>query len=90
MIIFGYLTYRNIHSRRILAGQQADLQVVKMTLIQVVLAVIAIVPYGINSAYGLITSGIVKDPNRLTIESFVSITFSLLTYINYVVCLFIF
>jgi hypothetical protein len=89
MIVFGYLTYRNIHSRRILADQQADLQVVKMTLIQVVLVVIAIVPYGINNAYSLITSEVIKDSDRLKIESFVLTTTSLLTYINYVVCVFI-
>ncbi|CAF1331159.1 unnamed protein product [Adineta steineri] len=84
LVVFGYLTYRSIHLTRVLAEQQADHQLAKMTLIQVVLVVIAITPYGINNVYGLITSGISKDANRLAIESFASIIFILLTYTNYV------
>ncbi|CAF1213618.1 unnamed protein product [Adineta steineri] len=84
LVAFGYLTYRNIQLTRVLAEQQADHQLVKMTMIQVILVVIAITPLGINNVYALITSGVVKDENRLTIESFASIMVILLTYINYV------
>jgi hypothetical protein len=86
MVIFGYLTYRNIHVIRILAAQQADRQLTKMILLQVILLVICIVPYGINNAYGLITSGISKDSNRLMIESFIVTFLSLVTYLYYAVC----
>ncbi|CAF3806547.1 unnamed protein product [Adineta steineri] len=85
MIVFGYLTYRNIHLTRVIrAEQQADHQLVRMTLIQVILVVISITPYGMNNVYGLITSTISKDPDRLTKESFVSTILSLFTYVNYV------
>jgi hypothetical protein len=90
MVIFGYLTYRNIHLTRVLAEQQADRQLVRMILIQVLLVVICIVPYGINNAYALITSGVSKSTNRLIIESFVITIFSLVSYIYFAVYLFIF
>jgi hypothetical protein len=88
-LIFGYLTYRNIHLTRVLAEQQADRQLVRMTLIQVVLVVICITPYGVNSAYSLITSGVSKDANRLIKESFASTIFALVPYVYYAVCKFI-
>ncbi|CAF0858239.1 unnamed protein product [Adineta steineri] len=84
MIVFGYLTYRNIHLTRVLAEQQADHQLVRMTLIQVILVVISITPYGMNNVYGLITSSVSKDPDRTIKESFISTMFSLLAYVNYV------
>ncbi|CAF4153866.1 unnamed protein product [Adineta steineri] len=85
MIVFGYLTYRNIHLTRVIrAEQQADHQLVRMTLIQVILVVISITPYGINNVYGLITSTISKDLDRLTKESFISTILSLFTYVNYI------
>ncbi|CAF1168596.1 unnamed protein product [Rotaria sordida] len=83
MVVFGYLTYRNIHLRRALAEQQADRQVTRMTLIQVILVVICIVPYGINIAYNVATSGISKDANRLLIENFVQSTITLTSYIYF-------
>jgi len=86
MVTFGYLTYRNIHLTRVLAEQQADRQLAKMTLIQVILVVICFVPYSIYVAYSLITSGVSKDISRLIIESFVYTILSLLTYLYYAVC----
>jgi hypothetical protein len=56
-----------------------------MTLIQVVLDVICFVPYSIFIAYGLITSGVHKDINRLIIESFILTLFSLVCYFYYAV-----
>jgi hypothetical protein len=50
MFVFEGLTYRNIHLTRTLTEQQADYQVTKMTIMQVVLVVISITPFGIISA----------------------------------------
>ncbi|CAF1132494.1 unnamed protein product [Adineta steineri] len=83
MIGFGFLTYRNIRLTIALAELRADRQLAKMTLIQVVLVIISIIPYGINNAYGLITTGMTKDANRILIESFVSTIVSLITYLYY-------
>jgi hypothetical protein len=82
MMIFGYLTYRNIHLTRILAEQQADRQLAKMTLIQVIMFVICIVlvPYSIFIGYSLITSGVSKYINRLIIASFILMILSLVCY----------
>jgi hypothetical protein len=90
MVIFGYMAYRNIRQTTVLAELQADRQLIKMTLIQVIFVVICIVPFGINTAYTLITNQVAKDTNRLLDESFVSIMFSLVVYFYYAVCLFIF
>jgi hypothetical protein len=86
MVIFGYLTYRNIHLTRALAKQHADRQLVRMILIQVVLVVISITPYGIFNAYALITSGVNKNINRLIIESFALRIVSLISYFYFAVC----
>jgi hypothetical protein len=86
MVTFGYLTYRNIHSIRDLVAQQADRQLTEMILIQVILVVICIVPYGINNAYGLITSEMSKDANRLMIENFIVTILGLVSYLYYAVC----
>ncbi|CAF1079850.1 unnamed protein product [Adineta steineri] len=83
MIGFGFLTYRNIRLTIALAELRADRQLAKMTLIQVVLVIISIIPYGINNAYGLITTGMTKDANRILIESFVSTIVSLISYLYY-------
>ncbi|CAF3871875.1 unnamed protein product [Adineta steineri] len=89
MIIFGYLTYYNINSIRILTEQQADRQLIRMILSQAISAFITFIPYGINIAYSQITSNISKDPYRLNIESFISMMTTLLSYIYYAVCLLI-
>jgi hypothetical protein len=86
MVIFGYLTYRNIARTIVLAEQQADRQFVKMILIQVVLVVISMTPYGTDTIYRLITSKVIKSPNRLLKESFASTILILITYFYYVVC----
>ena len=83
MITFGYLTYRNIHSITALVTEQVDRQLTEMILIQVLLVVVCILPYGINNAYTLITSGIKKDTNRLAIESFIVTIIGLLSYFYY-------
>ncbi|CAF1313874.1 unnamed protein product [Adineta steineri] len=83
MIIFGYLTYRNIHLTKVLAQQQADRQLIRMTLIEVVLVVFTITPYGINNAYSLASVGVAKNADRLMSEYFASTMISLLTYFYY-------
>jgi hypothetical protein len=89
MTIFGYLAYRNIRQTIVLAELQADRQLTRMTLIQIVLVIICIIPAGIYSAYALITAGNVKDSNRLIKENFVLTIVSLVAYFYYAVCLFI-
>jgi hypothetical protein len=89
MVIFGYLTYRNIHLTRILVEQQADRQLAKMTLIQVILDVICFLPYSIYIAYSLITSGVNKNTYQLISESFILTIFSLVSYFYFAVMLII-
>ncbi|CAF1026932.1 unnamed protein product [Adineta steineri] len=86
MLIFGYLTYRNIRYTRMLAEQRIDRQFTKMVFIQVILLVICIVPYGINNTYNLITSNVLKDANRLENENFALAILSFISYFYYAVC----
>jgi len=86
MVIFGYLTYRNIRRTIVLAEQQADRQLVKMILIQVLLVVISMTPFGIYIIYYLITAEVVKGPNRLLKESFAEIILIFVSYCYYAVC----
>ncbi|CAF4230811.1 unnamed protein product [Adineta steineri] len=83
MALFGYLSYRNIQLTRVLSEQQADRQLVKMTLIQVVLVAVCIGPSGIINAYGLITSGVSKGTDRLNIENFISSMTSLISFLYF-------
>jgi hypothetical protein len=89
MVVFGYLAYQNIHSTRALAEQQADRQLTKMILIQVVLVVISTIPYGINSAYRLITVRIPKPIDQQVEEAFITTMVSLVSYLYYIVCVYI-
>ena len=43
-MIFGYLTYRNIRQATVLAEQQANRQVIKMVLLQIILIIISNTP----------------------------------------------
>lgn len=86
IVVFGYLTYRNIHSTIVFAEQHADRQFVRMTLIQVLLVVISMSPFGIYTVYSLITGRFTKDSDRLIKESFASTIFILISYFYYVVC----
>jgi hypothetical protein len=86
MIVFAWLTYRNIQQTRTLADLQADRQLVKMTFIQVVLIVTSIVPYGIYNVYSLFTQTIFKDVDRQLKEYLASSVFSMGTYFFNSVC----
>jgi hypothetical protein len=88
MVIFGCLAYRNIHQTRPLAEQQADRQMMRMVLIQIVLVVISNTPFGAFSAYELITAGVTKDFNRLMKETLAELILELISYSIYVVCIF--
>ena len=90
MVIFGYMTYRNMHLTRVLAEQRADRQLARMTIFQVILVIIGFVPYGINMAYLLVTSTMTKDSDRLLIENFITIVVGTLPHVYYSVCLVIF
>jgi hypothetical protein len=86
MVVFGCLAYRNIRLTIVLVAQHADRQLTKMILIQVLLVVISIMPYGINSAYRLITVAIPKSIDRQVEEAFITTMVSLVSYLYYIVC----
>ena len=85
MILFACLTYRNIRLTRGLTRQYADRQLTRMTLIQVIFIVVSIIPYGIDTAYNLFTSQMIKDTDRIAKESFALTVFLMSSYIYYVV-----
>ena len=89
MVTFGYLAYRNINQTRVLAEQRADRQLMRMTLVQIILVLISFIPFGTNNAYGLITSSVSKDTNRLMIENFSTTVTALVVYFYPAVCLII-
>jgi hypothetical protein len=88
MLVFGCLTYRNIHQTIVLAQQKADRQLMRMVLIQIVLVVFSMAPFGIYVAYDIITTGVKKDLDRQLKEYFALTILVLVTYFYYVVCLF--
>ena len=87
MILFGCLTHRNLCQTIVLAAQHADHQLAQMTFIQIILIIISITPYGINSAHRLNTTNTVKDNDRQIKENFATTMFILISYLYYIVCL---
>jgi hypothetical protein len=85
MIIFGWLTYLNIRQTRVLAEQQADRQLIRMTLTHVALVVISLLPWGIYNTYSLITQTTIKSSDRQLKEYFAAVVLSMVTYLYYVV-----
>lgn len=85
MFIFGCLTYQNIRQTIALLEQQADRQLVKMILMQIVFVTISVIPYDVNSLYNLITAGITKDAVRQQKELFATTIVSLLAYTYFAV-----
>ena len=71
MIVFSWLTYRNIQRTIALANQNVNYQLVKMTLFQVSLAIIGFLPFGSYNVHLLITQYVPKSYNRLLIERFI-------------------
>ena len=90
LLVFGYLTYRNIRLTRVLVEQQAVRQLAKMTLIQVALVIFSVVPYINLNMYNMITAGVVKDVDRQQKENFASTIVNLISYTHYVVRIFVF
>ncbi|CAF1053545.1 unnamed protein product [Adineta ricciae] len=76
MSLFGYLTYRNIRQTIALVEQHADRQLIKMTFLQVMLAFIDTAPLGSLYIYNMITSGMIKDQDRLMKEYFAYVIIS--------------
>jgi len=87
MVVFGWMTYLNIRHTIGVASQRADRQLTRMILMQVILVVISIFPYGILIFYQTITINTVKDQNRQLEENLVLIFLSMISYLIYVVCL---
>ena len=90
MFIFGCLTYRNIRQIKGLLRQYADRQLVKMTLIQLILVLISMIPFGINNSYNLITNGMIKQLDQSLKEAFALRIFTLTSYLYYIVSLVIY
>lgn len=88
MIVFGCLIYRNICQTQALLRQQANRQVVQMTLFQIILFIMSLLPYGIFSTYKLVTEQIIKDSNQILRENLVMTIVTIVTYCYYAVCLF--
>jgi hypothetical protein len=86
MSLFGWLTYRNIRLTLALARVNGDHQLVRIVLIEVILVIISITPYGIDIAYRYITSGIPKSIDRQTKEAFATTVLGLITYLYSIVC----
>ena len=89
LTVFGCLTYRNLRQTIFLAEQHVDRQLARTILIQVVLIVVSITPYGINSTYRLITSNIKKSIDQQVTENFITIIVTLISYLYYIVCILI-
>ena len=85
--LFGWLTYRNIRRAIILAEQHVDQELSQMILFQMILIFVSIGPYGVNSAYRLITSGVKKSLDQQVKEAFITTIVTLISYLYYVVCL---
>ncbi|CAF1660284.1 unnamed protein product [Adineta ricciae] len=86
MILFGCLTYRNVQQRLKCIELHIDQQIIKMTLIHVILVIVSLLPYGIFNIYILITSSVVKDVDRQVKEYLATSILSMMAYMYYVVC----
>lgn len=72
MIIFGILTYRNMHTlKRTAELSNADRQLVIMVGLQVILALVATVPYGSYNVYALITANMMKTSEQVGRDLFI-------------------
>jgi len=85
MLVFTYLTYKNLHQTTFLVEHGIDRQLVRMVFVQVALSLVSLSPYGIMSAYSVAITSTVKDKNRILIENFMWAILSLWTYIFYAV-----
>ena len=89
-VIFGSLTYRNIRQIQVLARNNADRQLTRMTLFQIALVVVCLLLYSIYTAYILITEKMVKDAKQILAKNFILTIVTIITYSYYSVCLCLF
>lgn len=85
LAVFGCLTYGNLRQTIVLAGEYADRQLARTVLIQIVMIIISMTPYGVNSMYRLTTSGINKNLDRQVMENFITGIVTLIAYLYYIV-----
>ncbi len=92
MIIFGFLTVRNlrhIHSRvrpniiRIIHIHRKDYYLSVMLMCEVIVYLISTIPYPLQTLYLTVTRDVMKSISRIQIESFITfLAYSFLIYIN--------
>jgi len=83
LVLFTYLTYRNLHQSTRITELGIDRQLVRMVFLQVALFMIFLLPYGILNTYSAATVSVVKNINRLRIENLLWTILTLWTYIFY-------
>ncbi|CAF1372201.1 unnamed protein product [Adineta ricciae] len=84
MILFGWLTYRNVCQIKRLNALQVDRQLIRMTFTHVILSVISLLPFGIYQTYARLTKTVFKDSDRQMKEYFTSTVLSMVTYLYFV------
>ena len=87
LTVFGCLTYGNLRQTIVLAEQYADRQLARMTLIQIMMIIISMTPYGVNSMYRFITSGMKKNLEQQEMENFITVIVTMISYLYYIVCI---
>ena len=87
LMVFGYLSYRNIYQIRTLVNQQVNRQLTKMTIMQAALICISLVPYGIFFSYSFTTVRVIKSVDQKMREYLIATTVSLISYVHFAVCL---
>ncbi|CAF1053625.1 unnamed protein product [Adineta ricciae] len=90
MSVFGSLTYRNIRQTTVLAEHQADRQLVTMTFLDITLSFFCSAPLAIYHIYNIITSGMIKDQDRLLKEYFAYVIISTEITLYYALSFYIF
>ncbi|CAF1639489.1 unnamed protein product [Adineta ricciae] len=83
-LIFGYLTYQNIQQTKTLVEQHADRQIIRMTFVQILLMIIADVPYTVFSIYLSITNQRLKSYDQQVNEYVIMQFAMLISYICFV------
>ncbi|CAF1524503.1 unnamed protein product [Adineta ricciae] len=86
IIIFGSLTYRNIRGTIVLAEQQADRRLIRMIFSQVILLFIDTILLGGYQTYNTITSGMMKNQDRLLKEYLAYAIISTMATFYHVIC----
>jgi hypothetical protein len=75
MIVFGFLTIRNLHQRHIshVHLRQKDRDLMRMLVAEVTISLFTVMPYSVNLLYSIATFNVVdKSAERLETEGFIS------------------